>query len=73
MNMPNSNNSNRRFQVVEPVVHAGKTIWSKLGRAFENPPKEGKGPSITVRLEVLPSSHKFMLFEDVAREEGEPE
>jgi hypothetical protein len=60
----------RQFRVVTPIEkhdEDGKvtgTYWQRLGRAFENEGRDGRGASITLLLNALPMSNRLMLFED---------
>ena len=65
-----SDNGNRRYRVCAPVERDGqdKTFWPRLGTAFENTGKDGKAPTITVKLDSLPIGDTLVLFEDDAKE-----
>ncbi len=70
MSMHANGFTGRRYWVSEPVPQeVGKTGWTRLGRAFENPPRNGRLPTITVRLEAPSTGEKLVLFE----EEPKPE
>jgi hypothetical protein len=72
MNPKRNDNGNRRYRVCAPIERDGrdKPFWPRLGTAFENPGKEGKPPTITVKLDSHPMGDTLVLFEDEGREPG---
>ena len=52
---------NKQFRVMQPISRGGKTVWSRIGTAWEN---QGKTPCITVKIDSAPLSGELVLFED---------
>jgi hypothetical protein len=65
-------NGTRRYRVCSPVEREGqeRTFWPRLGTAFENTGKDGRPPTITVKLDCHPIGDTLVLFEDDGKEAG---
>lgn len=66
MNAKRSESGSRRYRVCAPIERDGrdKPLWPRLGTAFENAAKEGKPPTITIKLDSHPIGDTLVLFED---------
>ena len=74
-------NGKKQYRVVTPIRREGKEdpFWMRLGTAWENPGKDGKAPSISVRLDAMPVSRdpnkgaELVLFVDDGKGGSEEE
>ena len=66
MNAKRNDPGSRRYRVCAPIERDGrdKPFWPRLGTAFENAGKEGKPPTITIKLDSHPIGDTLVLFED---------
>lgn len=62
-----------RYRVIVPVYREGreKPFWTRLGMAFENPPRNGSPPTISVKLDAAPLGRELVLFPDEPQANGE--
>ena len=65
-----SGNGRKRYRVSAPVERDGleRPRWPRLGTGFENEPKDGRPPTITVKLDAHPMGDTLILFEDDGRD-----